>query len=140
VAVARISGPCFRKWNAVTQGSHRNPQLKNSESCRAGFTTFEPNSNSPTLATCFGRFLSRQGFESCDSLKDGFVILDFFAESEQCLLLFSQIPPSLVAICLIPASAGEDDVRELPKNVIPVSEPFLTSTMNSGLEEAYRLC
>lgn len=87
----------------------------------------------------FTRYLTCHGFTSSDSTEDCFNILDFVPDLEQHQTYLSKIPSEQVAICLIPASEREVPLEQAPNNVVYVNGPFLTSTMNSALEEADRL-
>jgi signal transduction histidine kinase/ActR/RegA family two-component response regulator len=97
------------------------------------FYNMTSGSDSVNLCDHFIRFLGYHGFTASDITEDSLIIFDFVPGLEKCL---SQIPSEQVAICLVPASEEQVNLEQISNNVVFIKEPFLTSTMNSALEEA----
>ncbi|KAJ5372720.1 histidine kinase HHK3 [Penicillium concentricum] len=84
-------------------------------------------------------FLIRNGFTLSDRIEDCFVILEAVPDLEQHQACLSQIPSGQVAICLVSIPEENSYLERSADNVVYVSGPFLTSTLNSALERAQNI-
>ncbi|CAM1511890.1 Fc.00g094030.m01.CDS01 [Cosmosporella sp. VM-42] len=89
-----------------------------------------------SLCDFFTRFLTYNGFSSSRNLNGSLIILDFMPSLEQRRSCFSQVPSDQVAICLVPESEGDADCGDVPRNIICIRGPFLTTTLSAAVEQA----
>lgn len=89
-----------------------------------------------SLCNPFARFLEYHGFSPSTTPDNSITILDYTSNLELREARLLQIPRDQVAICLIPADEGAACLDDIPKNIVCLRGPFLSSTLIAALEQA----
>ncbi|KAK2616407.1 hypothetical protein QQS21_000648 [Conoideocrella luteorostrata] len=125
----------YREVECSSSPGSSQPQAQTLKNIPSKFHVLTSGSSSRSLCNYFTRFLLCHGFHSSDSVQGSFIIFDYTPDVELQRSILSQIPAGHAAICLVPASEAESCLDNVPDTIFYLSGPFLTSTMNSILEE-----
>jgi signal transduction histidine kinase/ActR/RegA family two-component response regulator len=129
----------FREIEYLGSTSPVQPPVSQLKHLPSRFYNMAVGTNRRLLCNIFARYLIHIGFNDSNRVEDSFAVLDLVSDVEQHRAELSRIPSTQVAICLVPASQKPPCTKSTPDNVVYVSGPFLTSTMNRALEEADKL-
>lgn len=103
------------------------------------FHVIQSSSRNALLSDHFAKFLTCHGFTSSDQIKDALLVVDFAIDSDHHGAISPLVSSKQIIICLMPTSQTVSRLDGIPKNVVYVYGPFLTSTMTLALQQADEL-
>ncbi|KAM6536038.1 hypothetical protein FALCPG4_005558 [Fusarium falciforme] len=129
----------FRDVDCVSLPVSSKPLRSKPKQIPPKFHRMASGSEDGLLSAHFEKYLIRNGLTASETTDDCLLILDLIPDLEERRTCFSKIPREQPVICLIPGSEEKETLEPTSNNIIYVSGPFLTSTINLALEEIDRI-
>lgn len=95
-----------------------------------------PANSSDLLCDYFIKYLVNNGYTPSDTPRDSFIVLDYVPDLAERLRTLSGIPEDQIAIFLVPSSHAATELDPVPRNVLYLRGPFLSSTLDDALKQA----